>query len=168
MQPTITYGFALPGSRFRDLRVRPIAWVSRYRAHAPRGLALRAHVIIRTMFGLHGRQIFILLVLILTLASCTQYLPGFFAALQFNDYARQEVKYAASARKTPEAVRDEIVEKATELGIPLSKKEVHITRRGPAFNLFIEYHWPINLRVYRHELTFHVDESGEVFENASN
>jgi hypothetical protein len=120
------------------------------------------------MFGLNGRQIFILLVLILTLGACTQYLPGYFAALQFSDYARQEVKYAASSRKTPEAVRDEIVEKATELGIPITKKDVHLTRRGPAFNVFIEYHWPINLRVYSYEMTFHVDESGEVFENASN
>jgi len=160
--------FKRENAAYHNLRLRPIAWVSRHRAHAPRGLALRGHVIIRTMFGLNGRQIFILLVLILTLGACTQYLPGYFAALQFSDYARQEVKYAASARKTPEAVRDEIVEKATELGIPLSKKEVHITRRGPAFNVFIEYHWPINLRVYSYEMTFHVDESGEVFENASN
>ena len=120
------------------------------------------------MFGLNGRQIFILLLLIMLLLAGTQYVPGYFAAIQFNDYVRQEVKYAVSSRKTPEAVRDEVVDKATELGIPLTKKEVHITRRGPAFNMVIEYHWPINLKVYRHALTFHVDESGEVFENASN
>lgn len=119
------------------------------------------------MFGLNGRQLFILLLLILALLAGTQYVPGFFAALQFNDYVRQEVKYAVSSRKTPEAVRDEVVDKAMELGIPLTKKEVHITKRGPAFNMQIEYHWPINLRVYKHDLVFHVDENGEVFENAS-
>lgn len=119
------------------------------------------------MFGLNGRQIFILTVLILALLAGTQYVPGLFAALQFDDYVRQEVKYAVSSRKTPEAVRDEVVDKATELGIPLTKKEVHITKRGPAFNMQIEYHWPINLRVYKHDLVFHVDENGEVFENAS-
>jgi hypothetical protein len=120
------------------------------------------------MFGLNGRQLFILLVVILALLAGTQYAPGYFAALQFNDYVRQEVKYAISARKTPEVVRDEVVDKATELGIPLTKNEVHIIRRGPAFNMVIEYHWPIDLKVYRHDLTFHVDESGEVFEHASN
>jgi hypothetical protein len=120
------------------------------------------------MFGLNGRQIFILLVLIVLLFAATQYVPGYFVAIQFDDYCRQEVKYAASSRKTPEAVRDQVLDKATELGITLTKKEVHITRRGPAFNMVIEYHWPINLKVYRHDLTFHVDESGEVFENASN
>ena len=120
------------------------------------------------MFGLNGRQIFLLLLLILTLLAATQYAPGWFAAIQFNDYCRQEVKYAASSRKTPEAVRTSIVDKATELGIPLTKQEVHITRRGPAFNVAIEYHWPIDLKVYHHALTFHVDEAGEAFENASN
>jgi len=31
-----------------------------------------------------------------------------------------------------------------------------------------DYHWPINLRVYKHDLVFHVSESGEIFENATN
>ena len=120
------------------------------------------------MFGLNGRQIFILLVFIALLLAGTQYVPGWFVALQFNDYVRQEVKFAVSSRKTPEAIRQEVVVKATELGIPLTKDEVRITKRGPAFNLVIDYHWPINLKVYHHDLLFHVDESGEVFENASN
>jgi hypothetical protein len=119
------------------------------------------------MFGLNSRQIFFLLVLILLMVALTQYAPGYFAALQFNDYVRQEVKYAISARKTPEAVRDEVVDKAKDLGIPLTKKEVHITRRGPAFNMVIDYHWPVDMKVYQQVLNFHVDESGEVFENGS-
>ena len=35
-------------------------------------------------------------------------------------------------------------------------------------NLTIEYRWPINMRVYKHDLVFHVSEDGEIFENASN
>lgn len=119
------------------------------------------------MFGLNGRQLLFLLVLVLVLLAGTQYVPGYFTALQFDDYVRQEVKYAASTRKTPETVRDEVVDKATELGIPLTKEEIRITRRGPAFSMDFEYHWPINMRIYQHDLVFHVDESGEVFENAS-
>ena len=52
------------------------------------------------MFGLSGRQIFILLILIALLFAGAQYVPAYFAAFQFNDYVRQEVKYAASSRKT--------------------------------------------------------------------
>src|SRR4029077_3400553 len=37
----VNRGFALSGSRFAKLRLRPMIEVSRYRAHAPHGLALR-------------------------------------------------------------------------------------------------------------------------------
>ena len=54
------------------------------------------------MYGLSGRQIFILLVLVAILFAGSQYVPAYFAAFQFNDYIRQEVKYAVTNRKTPE------------------------------------------------------------------
>src|SRR5712691_11216216 len=115
------------------------------------------------MFGLSGRQIFILLVLIVCLFAATQYVPAYYAAFQFNDFIRQEVKFAVTNRKTAERLRIDISQKAAELGIPLKPRDIHITRRGPAFTLELEYHWPINMRVYRHELVFHASESGEVF-----
>ena len=119
------------------------------------------------MFGLSGRQIFILLVLIAFLFAATQYVPAYFAAFQFNDFIRQEVKFAVTNRKTTEKLRIDIAEKASELGIPIQARDIHITRRGPAFTLQLEYHWPINMKVYRHDLVFQASESGEVFENAS-
>jgi len=119
------------------------------------------------MFGLICRQIFILLVLVAVLFARSQYVPAYFAAFQFNDYIRQEVKYSVTNRKTPEMLRTNIVQKANEFGIRVQPRDIHITRRGPAFMLELEYHWPINMRLYRHELIFHTSESGEAFENAS-
>jgi hypothetical protein len=119
------------------------------------------------MFGLSGRQIFILLVLVALLFAGTQYGPAYFAAFQFNDYIHQEVTFAVTNRKSPEMLRKQIVQKADDLGIKVIPKDIHITRRGPAFTLELEYHWPINLKVYNHELVFHSLESGEIFENAS-
>ena len=87
------------------------------------------------MFGLKGRQLFILLVLIAALFAGSRYVPGDIAAFQFNDDARREVKYAVSARKSPDAIRQDLLDKATELGIPLDQQDVRITRRGPAFNI---------------------------------
>ena len=48
------------------------------------------------------------------------------------------------------------------------KNDIRITKRGPSFMLEVEYHWPIDLKVYKHELIFHTSEFGEIFENASN
>lgn len=119
------------------------------------------------MLGLSGRQIFILLVLVGLLVAGTQYGPAYFAAFQLNDYIHQEVTFAVTNRKTPEMLRAEIVQRGSDLGIHVDPKDIHIVRRGPAFTLELEYHWPIDLRVYRHELVFHSAESGEVFGNAS-
>ena len=119
------------------------------------------------MFGLKGRQIFILLVFVALMFAGSQYVPAYFAAFQFNDFIRQEVKYAASSRKTADVIRADIVQKGMDLGIHVMKNDIKITRRGPSFTLELEYHWPIDMKVYQHELVFHASESGEVFENAS-
>ena len=118
------------------------------------------------MFGLSGRQFFLLLILAAFLFAGSQYVPAYFSAFQLDDFVRQEVKFAASTRKTPENVRRSIVERAEELHIPITANDVQITRRGPAFQLDLEYRFPIDLKVYKHELVFHSSESGETFENA--
>ena len=119
------------------------------------------------MFGLTSRQIFILLTFVVLLFVGAQYVAAYFTSYQFNDFIRQEVKYAASSRKTADALRTDVFEKASELGIPIKKDDIRITRRGPSFTLEVDYHWPIDLKVYHHELLFHTSHSGELFENAS-
>jgi hypothetical protein len=119
------------------------------------------------MFGLSGRQIFILTLLVLVLFAGTQYGPAYFAAFQYNDFIHQEVIFAVTNRKTPETLRTEIVQKGNELGIHVNPKDIRIIRRGPAFTLELEYHWPIDMRVYRQQLVFHSSESGALFDNAS-
>jgi hypothetical protein len=120
------------------------------------------------MFGLNGRQLFFLLAFIALLYTATQYGPAYFAAFQFNDFIRQEVKFAAAAQKTADRVRSDILAEAMQLGIALNERDVHMTKRGPSLTVEFDYHWPINLRVYKHDLVFHVSESGEIFENATN
>jgi hypothetical protein len=119
------------------------------------------------MFGLSGRQLLILLSIIVLLFAAAQYIPAYFAAFQFNDYIRQQVKYAASARKPTDTLREEVLRKATDLGIPLTKKDIRITRRGPSFTLEVDYRWHIDMKAYQHELVFHTSQTGELFENAS-
>ena len=120
------------------------------------------------MFGLNGRQIFLLLMLLLALFVASKYVPPYFTAFQFNDFIRQEVKFAAASRKNTDKLRSDIVEKAKELGVPIAARDIRITRRGPSFTLELEYRFPIDWKIYRHELIFHASETGEIFENAGN
>jgi hypothetical protein len=93
-----------------------------------------------------------------------QYVPVYFNVIQFNDFIRQEVKYAGPARKSTEDVVRSIVLKAKEFDIALNPRDIRVTRRGPSFTLDLEYRFPIDLRVYHHDLTFKVSEMGESFE----
>lgn len=111
---------------------------------------------------------FFLLAFIALLFAATQYGPAYYAAFQFNDFIRQEIKFAVTSKKTIDAVRADLLAEAMGLGIPLDKRDIQITKRGPSFTVEFDYRWPINMRVYKHDLVFHVSESGEIFENAPN
>jgi hypothetical protein len=116
------------------------------------------------MFGLNSRQLIGLVLFALLLFAASQYVPPYVNAFQFNDFVRQEVKFAAAARRTTDDVRMSIAAKAKEFNIALAPRDIKITRRGPSFTLNLEYRYPIDLRVYQHELVFQANESGEAFE----
>ena len=117
------------------------------------------------MFGLSGRKLVIALVVAFLGFAATQYVPAYYNAIQFNDFVRQEVKFAVTARKSPDKIHASILAKSKELGIPgFTKDNIKMTRKAPSFSIDIEYRWPINLRIYKHDLVFHIGpESGEAF-----
>jgi hypothetical protein len=116
------------------------------------------------MFGLSFKKILGIGVVVAIIFAASQYAPAYLTQYQFSDSVRQIVKFAAPSRKDIEAVRRDVVLKARELGLEINPKEIRIEKRGPSFTLELDYTWPINLRVYQHDLTFSISESGEVFE----
>ncbi len=116
------------------------------------------------MFGLNAKQLFMLLLLIVALFAGSQVIPAYFHAFQFNDFIRQEVKFAVASRRTTEDIRARIVEKAQEFNLDVKPRDIHITRRGPAFSVELDYIIPIDLRLYHRDLSFHVTETGELFD----
>src|SRR5215471_1733094 len=117
------------------------------------------------MFGLSRRQILIVLVVIALLYTAAQYMPAYVAAFQLNDYIRQEVKYAATSRKTMDVLRADIVRKATDLEIPVKTRDIRITRRGPSFTLELDYRWPSDMKLSHPVFLFHMPKWGKTFEN---
>ena len=115
------------------------------------------------MFGISLKKLFTLLLLVASIFVAVQYGDAYLTRYQFGDSVRQSVKYAASTRKGPDAIRREIIEKAEELGIDLDPTEIRITKRGPAFTLEFEYTWTVDLKAYQHVLAFPVSEQGEMF-----
>jgi hypothetical protein len=116
------------------------------------------------MFGLNAKQLLMLLLLIVALFAGSQVIPAYFHAFQFNDFIRQEVKFAVAAKRTTEQIRTRIVDKSKEYKINVGPRDIHITRRGPSFTVELDYVIPIDLRVWRKDWAFHVSESGELFD----
>jgi hypothetical protein len=115
------------------------------------------------MLGLTPRRLFFIAVIVGILFTGRQYVPPYFARFQFGDDVRQTVKYAAASHQDPEAVRKEILRIAEDDGVEIGPENVQVTRRGYSFTVDIDYSYPIDLKVYKHTLNFHISESGEVF-----
>jgi hypothetical protein len=117
------------------------------------------------MFGLKPK--FILLVLVIAAIGyvAAQYVPAYVTDFQLRDFVRQEVRFAAPARRTPEDVRRIVLEQAHEWGIDLTAKDIQLTRKGVLFSLEFDYEWPINLRLWDHTLHFSVSATGELFDS---
>lgn len=115
------------------------------------------------MFGLTPKRILLILFILAVIFLAKEYVPPYFARFQFGDSVRQTVKYAATSRKDAEAVRRDILLSAEDAGVPITAKDILMTRRGPFITVDIEYNWPIDLKVKKYDLHFHVSESGEIF-----
>src|SRR2546423_3722243 len=108
------------------------------------------------MFGLKSRQIFFLLVLAAAIYAGTQFIPVYFRAYQFSDFVYSEVKFAASSRTTMGKMRTDILDEARASEIPITARDIRITKHGPTFTLQIEYQLPVDLRFYRRLISFHI------------
>jgi len=115
------------------------------------------------MLGLNLRRLIYILILVAIILLARQYIPAYFSRFQFGDDVRQTVKYASAQHQDPETVKKEILRIAEEDGVPVGPENIALTRRGFSFTVDIDYTWPIDLKVYAHELPFHISESGEVF-----
>jgi hypothetical protein len=115
------------------------------------------------MLGLTPRRLVFIVFIVAVVVLARQYVPPCFARFQFGDDVRQTVKYAAAQHQGPDAVQAEVLRLAEEDGVEIGPENVKITRRGYSFTVDIHYTVPIDLRVYKHDLEFHISESGEVF-----
>ena len=57
------------------------------------------------MFGLSPRTISAIVIVVFVGYAAAQYVPAYVTAVQFNDFVREEVKFAGSAQRPPEEVR---------------------------------------------------------------
>ena len=83
--------------------------------------------------------------------------PVYFANYQFQDSIETESKFALTGypKKSPDDVRNDVWNKAQELGIPADKDAIRVAMDNNNVEIGLDYTVPIDLSFYQFTLQFH-------------
>jgi len=104
--------------------------------------------------GGRGKALFALAVLCALAYIAYKALPAYIENYQLSDYMRQLAVQATVERSAAEAVRQNVVEHAVSLGLPVARDQVTVTSNTQLVNIQVDYTVPINLKVYTWVLHF--------------
>ncbi len=111
-------------------------------------------------------SLLVILVLVAGVYLGLKFIPVRASAYQFDDTVREQVVYAGARRRKlgdPEVLRN-LMGKAEELGLPISTRNVRITRRSRTIRIQVAYRVPIELPFdYTYDWTFISDHEGPSF-----
>lgn len=86
-------------------------------------------------------------------------IPPFFANYQFEDAIKTEATQSTYSTRSEDDVRESIIKQARSYDIPLTPKQVHVTRVGTygagTLSIDAEYSVPIELPGYSTTIDFH-------------
>jgi hypothetical protein len=114
------------------------------------------------MLGITPKRLFILVFLGSLLYVAIQYIPVLFYALEFDDFVKDEVKFAPM-RETddPQHLTQHILNEARYYKMILDKNDIQVTKtrdnaRGVTFlAVDVDYRMPVDLYYFTHEVRFH-------------
>ncbi len=105
-----------------------------------------------------------LLIMILIFAAIVYVLvkvvPKRVNAYEYNDFIQQYTRDNIWGKK-PEQVRHDLLQKARDLNLPVTAKQIKITRRGANAEVEVKFDLPINLKVYTWVLHYDFKNSAE-------
>jgi hypothetical protein len=107
--------------------------------------------------GSKASLVLTLLVLAMMAFVAIKIAPVYFANYQFQDSIESESRFALTGypKKTPDDVRNDIWNKAKDLGIPTQRDAIKIAMENGSVEIGLEYSVPIDLAVYQFTLQFH-------------
>ncbi len=76
-----------------------------------------------------------------------KFIPVRAQAYQFNDAVRDEVIFAGGRRTTDDTIRRNLVEQAQMLGLPVSSRNIRITRTGGNKYITIEVNYTVTVEL---------------------
>lgn len=118
-----------------------------------------------TSLGTNGTQrggsklnlIFTLAILGAMIFAGIKIVPVYLANYQFQDAIESESRFALTGypKKTQDDIRDDVFQKAQQLGIPAQKDAIQVALGNGTVDIGLDYSVPIDLTVYQFSLQFH-------------
>ncbi len=95
-------------------------------------------------------------VVLLSLLSLAAYLtPVYYRNLKLQQYVEALASRAVTQAKPDDVVRSEILDKATELELPVKTDDIQISRLNGDFHITVRYFVRVNLPFYKVDLHFY-------------
>ena len=80
--------------------------------------------------------------------SAIKIIPPYVGNYELQDYIRQQTPYWLTQHSTVDQVRGNILGKATDLDLPVTKDDVKVVVTGGGVTVNIDYTVPVDLKVY--------------------
>jgi hypothetical protein len=95
-----------------------------------------------------------------------QFIPAYFYASEFDDFVKDEVKFASTRESTEqEHLVDHILEQAMHYGVEVNPKDIVVTKTKSADSSYkkltvsVAYRMPVDLYYFTYRLHFQVNAS---------
>jgi hypothetical protein len=86
--------------------------------------------------------------------------PVYVAEYQLKDKMNEQARFAVVNRYSDEQVREVIFKVVQDLDIPVKREDIKVTNSGKGLNISLSYSVPVDLMVYKTDLTFSPSSEG--------
>lgn len=81
-------------------------------------------------------------------------IPVYVRSYEFEDAIRTQAKFAGVNRSSPAEVKQALYRKATELNLPIDRKQIRVTSASQGVRIAVQYTVPVDLIVYTADIPF--------------
>jgi len=83
--------------------------------------------------------------------------PVYVSVYAFEDAMRVQAKFAGVERKNETVVREELLKKAQDLKLPITREQIEISKRMGGINIKVSFTVPIDLIVLQRDFNFNYE-----------
>lgn len=101
------------------------------------------------------KALFALVILIVMIYASIKIVPAYVTNYQLLDSMQEEATFASVNRKTADAIKTDVEQKLTDLGIQVDPSTIQVSDLSGNVTISLEYTVPVDLTFYQLQLHFH-------------